>query len=170
MVELQLKSYDYFRVQVFLEDFCEFVQIAPTSFQVPQLLGALYTSFLKEIRSRDLHFPDVIANLLEQRKRFYQQEKATKAELTPKTHTHWVVRQVEVEVPSRRQTAMLRVEFEFLRKAVLRGEVFLMDLAYADERFQMSFPELLAVIFANFAEEVKKGKQHEMMESMIQYL
>ncbi|GGG18655.1 hypothetical protein [Paenibacillus abyssi] len=162
-LRLRFPQYDYLRAEMFVEDLLELCDYEIT-FQVDDLISILYKDFLVQV-AQGTNQKQLLIKLKEKQDRHFRvSDKVAEYVWLNPNHLH----RTEKNVP--RKVKYLMMEMQILRKAALRGEVFLMDLSQLDPEFTLTLDQLISILFIDFVSELKSGNDADLVQNIIAHL
>jgi hypothetical protein len=140
------------RASVLCDDLCE---LSSRKFSQADLLTIIYDEYLDQVRrSGDLHF-------------IYQNLIFRDVSMKPEVHRNGQEYEVE-DLQEKEHTRT--IYFKMRRKAALRGETLLSDLAEVFPDHPYSLEKLLEVIYSDFLMRYKKGQLKDPIKKLLEYI
>ncbi|MEH6941035.1 hypothetical protein [Bacillus sp. JJ722] len=169
VVELTISYYDYIRGNIFIDDTREAYQDVPIMFNVSALIYVLYDDFMSEIKKGIPH-KDIATYLLQGKKRHLEKVKKEKR-IMKQVSKNLLSFESEFEEEPEEDEKVVDIYIKMRQAEILRGEILLHDLDMYMNAVEITFEELLQIVYLNFIAEVKeKGNTHQIQKALVRKL
>jgi hypothetical protein len=159
-ITLRLPEHEVLRAELFIEDVAEQLD-ENMDLTIIDLLALLLKDFLQLAASSKI---EVLKNSLIEKKREFLLKTERVEEFVEVAPGHSSLRIRE----KARRTRYCEVELQIPRKTALRLEVILYDLEQMYKPFQMSVEDLIMIVFMEFVNLLRVGKQKDVVKRFIQ--
>lgn len=169
VVELTISYYDYIRGNIFIDDTREAYQDVPYMFNVSALIYILYDDFMSEIKKGTSH-KDIATYLLQGKKRHLEKIRKEKR-IMKQVSKNLLSFESEYEEEPVEEDKIVDISIKMRQAEILRGEILLHDLEMYMNGVEITFEEMLQIIYLNFIVEVKeKGNTQQVQKALISKL
>lgn len=168
-LELSFPYYDFLRGEVFVQDFNDlFEDDSPIMLTVEHLISLLYDDFLTQIK-KGTEFESMARFLAACKEKYLEKPQVTERVLKQIQTNLFSFENVEREIPVKpKKEKIAYVTIRLKSSFILRGEIFLHDLApYLGDQ-DIVIEELFAILFLDFLDKIKqKGNSMSVMKAIL---
>jgi hypothetical protein len=162
-LHIKLPQYDILRAEIFLDDLLELTEHEYTM-TVTELLALLYSDFIRQVQTGKTKHLLTLSKRLQQKHDKLLRPMVLVKQYREDKPNHWILEEKLKPV----SFSMYSLPIEIKRTSVLRGEIFLHDLASVNQTFSLTLEQLIATLFMEFMEQVKTGKTIDAVHALLE--